>query len=1197
MHRPSSPTPASSQAELKPLDLPLEASSDRDQRFIRVRGAREHNLKDIDVSIPRDKLVVMTGLSGSGKSSLAFDTIFAEGQRKYMESLSAYARQFLEQLKKPDVDEVEGIPPTIAIEQRSASGNPRSTVATTTEIYDYLRLLFARCGTPYSWAPTKVKKDGTVVARSGRAITAATSTQIVDAVMGWVSGNVAGTHRLETGATKEAAGDVRVMVLAPVIRGKKGFHRDVLEEFQQAGWSRARVNGSLVDLREVLKEPGENPLSLGRYEKHDIDAVIDRITLKGAGGGGETRQRLAESIEAALKLAQGSVVIARDAAASALSTPRGTGVPPVPAEPSTSPSKRKRGGKAEEHRREAGATKAEAEASPAWIDHAFSTNFADPEHPEISLAELSPRLFSFNSPFGACPACNGLGTILEMDEELIVPDASVALGEGAIACWSKNGHWKGWFNRQLRKFCKDFGCTMATPINRLTKDQRRILLHGTTPVDAEQFPKRKWKGVIPDTMRWWQTTETENVKEYLSQYLSQRACPAPNGCLGDRLKVEALHVLLESTHKADTKKAFSESVIGRPGDRSDGTMLNIAELSRLTINDAIAFVQGLKLSKEQRTIAEPILKEVNNRLRFLTSVGLEYLSLDRKTATLSGGEAQRIRLATQVGSGLVGACYVLDEPTIGLHQRDNSRLISTLRHLTDIGNTVLVVEHDEEMIRAADHVLDIGPGPGVHGGRIVAQGTVDQIIDTKDSITGDYLGGRRYIAVPKARRTLNPKKQAIVVKGARENNLKGVDIAVPLGGLVCVTGVSGSGKSTLVNDIVLKAVRREILGSKDKPGRHETITGLNHIDRIIEVDQTPIGRTPRSNPATYTGIFDDIRRVFAQVKESKIRGYEPGRFSFNVPAQRGGGRCEACQGQGVKKIEMHFLPDVYVQCEVCEGRRYNRETLEVKYRGKSIADILDMTVEEAVGFFGNHPLIHRFARCLHDVGLDYITLGQQSTTLSGGEAQRVKLATELGKAGGTKNMPTVDEFGRALRPVGPGEPGECGGQRDAREGLEQKNVRGGRKGVDAEGAEGGGDGGENMGTNSDGELYAKRRSPALRSSPYGHTLYVLDEPTTGLHFEDIRKLVEVFDRLADPLGAADHDRSAPRKPRVGGNSAGANTLLVIEHNLDVIKRADWIIDLGPEGGDGGGRIIAQGPPEEVAKVEASHTGRYLRQVM
>ncbi len=1002
------------------LEEPRRKVASDAQRFITVRGAREHNLKDISVRIPRDQLVVITGLSGSGKSSLAFDTIFAEGQRKYMESLSAYARQFLDQLKKPDVDEIEGIPPTIAIEQRTAGGSPRSTVATTTEIYDYLRLLFARCGTPYSWAPTKLKKDGTVLERSGRAITATSSTQIIDAVMGM-------------GGGKEGT---KILVIGPVVRGKKGFHREVMEDLLGQGWTRARVNGEMVELREVLKEPGENPMKLGRYEKHTVEAVIDRLVLAA-----DSRQRLAESIEAALKLGQGSVVVAVEAAGE--------------------------NGKA------------------AWKDTTFSTALADPDHPEYALDELSPRLFSFNSPFGACASCNGLGTILEIDEDLVLPDETLAIGDGAIAVWSKNGHWKGWFNRQLRKFCRDFGTTMTTPISKLTTDQRRILLHGSTRSDVEDF-NAKWKGVIPETMRWWQTTETENVKEFLSQFLSQKACPA---CLGDRLKIEALHVLLKSTHKAETAKAFSAAVIGRP--RNDGTMLNIAELSRLDINDAIAYASGLVLTQEQKTIAEPILKEVNNRLRFLTGVGLEYLSLDRKTATLSGGEAQRIRLASQVGSGLVGACYVLDEPTIGLHQRDNARLIATLRHLADIGNSVLVVEHDEDMIRAADHVLDIGPGPGVHGGRVVAQGTVPELCAAAGSLTGDYLSGRKSIAVPQMRRKLS-EKNAIVIKGAAQNNLKGIDAAFPLGGLVCVTGVSGSGKSTLVNDILLSAVKKHLLATRETPGAHTSIKFPKELDRVIEVDQSPIGRTPRSNAATYTGIFDDIRNVYTQSKEAKVRGYKPGRFSFNVTAENGGGRCEACQGNGLKKIEMHFLPDVYVECEVCKGRRYNRETLEVLFRGKTIADVLDMTVEVGCGFFENHPKIVKFLRCLRDVGLDYIKLGQPSTQLSGGEAQRIKLATELGKDAGA--------LGRT-----------------------------------------------------------------------GHTLYVLDEPTTGLHFEDIRRLVEVFDRLAD----------------------AGNTLIVIEHNLDVIKRADWIIDLGPEGGDAGGRIIAKGTPEDVVKVAASHTGHYL----
>jgi excinuclease ABC subunit A len=1052
-------------------------------RFIIVRGAREHNLKNIDVTIPRDRLVVITGLSGSGKSSLAFDTIFAEGQRKYMESLSAYARQFLEQLKKPDVEEIEGIPPTIAIEQRSASSNPRSTVATTTEIYDYLRLLFARCGTPVSWAPTKLKKDGTVLARAGTPITATSASQIVDTVMGWAK------------ETKDAT-PLRLMILAPVIRAKKGFHRDALEDLQKKGWQRARVNGALHDLRDVLKNPGENPLKLGRYEKHTIDAVIDRIVLAP-----EARQRLAESIESALKLAEGAVIVARES---------GTG------------------------------------DKATWIDHPFSDRFADPERPEYSLAELSPRLFSFNSPFGACKTCHGLGTLLELDERLVVPDEAKSLEDNAIRAYQKNVAVRIWFHRPLRKFCKAFKIPYNVPFKTFTKEQRQILLHGATPEQAAAAGA-KWKGVIPELQQWMETTENPTVKEWLGQFLTDRLCPE---CHGDRLKIEALHVLITSAHHADTAKAFSPSVIGRA--KSDGTMLNIAELSRLTINDAVAFVNGLKLGKEQARIAEPILKEVNNRLRFLSSVGLEYLSLDRRTATLSGGEAQRIRLATQVGSGLVGACYVLDEPTIGLHQRDNARLIRTLRHLTDIGNSVLVVEHDEDMIRSADHVLDVGPGPGVHGGRIVAQGTVADLCASPESQTGAYLSGRKRIDVPARRRSLN-EKNAVVIKGARQNNLKNVDVAVPLGGIVCVTGVSGSGKSTLVNDILLKAAKGHLLGQRETPGAHDRITGLAKIDRIIEVDQSPIGRTPRSNPATYTGFFDDIRRVFAQTKEAKIRGYEPGRFSFNVK----GGRCEACQGQGVKKIEMHFLPDVYVECEVCGGTRYNHETLQVHYRGKSIADVLKMTVEEAVDFFENHPLIKRFVQCLHDVGLDYLELGQPSTTLSGGEAQRIKLATELGKSGGTKNMPTEglspEELAKVKKRLAAG-PGGTGLQ------------------TGAEGDEAPDDTGQETRATQSESL----RGRTMRAmSPYGHTLYVLDEPTTGLHFEDIRKLVEVFDRLAD----------------------GGNTLVIIEHNLDVIKRADWIIDLGPEGGDKGGTIIASGTPEHVAKVRASSTGHYLKQVL
>lgn len=992
-------------------------------RAIRIRGAKEHNLKSVDIDIPRDQLVIITGLSGSGKSSLAFDTIFAEGQRKYMESLSAYARQFLDQLKKPDIEEIEGIPPTIAIEQRSASHNPRSTVATTTEIYDYLRLLFARCGTPRSWAPTKTKKDGTVVSRSGRPIESSSATQIVDHIQGFGDG-------------------ARMMILAPVVRAKKGFHKDTLEDLFKQGWVRARVNGELVDLRDALKEDNENPLKLHRYKKHTVEAVVDRVVLR---DDDDSRQRLVESVEASLRIAEGSVTVSIN----------------------------------------------DPEDREQWTDHAFSEHFADPDHPEIALSELSPRLFSFNSPFGACPDCHGLGVILEFDEELVVPDKNVGLLNNAIQPWKKNGPGGMIYPRYLRRFCRAFEIPPSTKLSAMSDEMYTLLMHGSDAPGAKKT-RKQWGGVMPMLHEWFHKTESSWVKDHLHQFQHEIVCPT---CCGDRLGIAALHVTIESKHKADMSKAGSPTVIGRPSN--EGTILNISELSRLNITDAVKYIEGLQLTKEQEVIAEAIVREITNRLRFLESVGLEYLSLDRRTATLSGGEAQRIRLATQVGSGLVGACYVLDEPTIGLHQRDNDRLIRTLRHLTDIGNTVLVVEHDEDTIRAADHIVDIGPGPGVHGGTVVAQGSIEDIKNAKASLTGDYLSGRRKIEVPQDRRKLSAKK-AMVVKGAAENNLKGIDVAFPIGGMICVTGVSGSGKSTLVNQILLPAVKREVMGSKTKPGKHTRINGLQHIDRIIEVDQSPIGRTPRSNPATYTGIFDQIRKVFTATKEAKIRGYKPGRFSFNVSSKNGGGRCEACAGQGTKKIEMHFLPDVFVECEVCNGKRYNRETLQVTYRGKNIADVLDMTVEDACSFFENHPKILRFTECLRDVGLDYITLGQPSTTLSGGEAQRVKLATELGK-----------------------------------------------------------------GTRHDG-------TPSSE-----HTLYILDEPTTGLHFEDINKLIGVLNRLAD----------------------AGNTLIVIEHNLDVIKCADWINDLGPEGGDLGGTLLASGTPEDIAKVKQSYTGQYLKQML
>lgn len=1035
-------------------------------RCIRVRGACEHNLKGIDVDIPRDKLVVITGLSGSGKSSLAFDTIFAEGQRKYMESLSAYARQFLDQLKKPDVEDIQGLPPTIAIEQRSSGHNPRSTVATSTEIYDYLRLLFARVGRPTCWHPTKVsKKDGGVLERCGMPISATGASQIVDAVV-----NLADK------------GGARLMVLAPVIRQKKGFHRDVLEQLQAAGWSRARVNGKLIDLREALKDAGDNPLKLARYEKHDVDAVIDRMNL--APGEAESRQRLAESVEAALKLAEGSVIVSTE-----------------------QPAK---------------------EGALPWYDRTFSDKLACAAHPECALAELEPRIFSFNSPFGACPSCAGLGSLMVLDEALVVPNEQLSFRQGAIKAFNKNHAVRSYMTKGLRRMCRAMGAGYYdTAWSKLPADMRRMALHGTTAADAQKYGF-KIGGAIKDLQEWFDSTQNDEVKEWLSQFMGATPCTT---CRGHRLRIESLAVYLETAVPVPARITSDRAGLGLS---RDAHKINIADLCRLTITEAQEIMSALNLTAEQSQIAEPIVKEVKGRIGFLASVGLEYLSLDRRTATLSGGEAQRIRLATQVGSGLVGAAYVLDEPTIGLHQRDNDRLIATLRHLTDIGNTVIVVEHDEDMIRAADWVLDIGPGPGVHGGRVVAAGTADSISSHPTSITGMYLSGRRKIDLPTKRRALS-EKRAITLKGCRQNNLKSIDAVFPLGGLVCVTGVSGSGKSTLVNEILLQALRREVMAQRVKPGDFDKITGAKQIDRIVEVDQSPIGRTPRSNPATYTGFFDEVRKVFCATKEAKIRGYEPGRFSFNVK----GGRCEACQGQGVKKIEMHFLPDVFVECEVCKGTRYNSQTLDIKYRGKTIADVLEMTIEDACGFFENHPKIVKFLRCLNEVGLDYIKLGQPSTQLSGGEAQRVKLATEL--AGGTAAVDMQDAANRS--------------------GLE---LPGGAKPTPEPGT-------------GDGKLRSRKMTEKMAAqmsllNQGVHTLYVLDEPTTGLHFEDIRKLIGVLHRLAD----------------------AGNTLVVIEHNLDVIKCADWIVDLGPEGGARGGRIVAAGTPEDVAQNPASHTGGYLK---
>ncbi|KKN79448.1 hypothetical protein LCGC14_0340100 [marine sediment metagenome] len=940
-------------------------------REIVILGAKEHNLCNIDVHIPRDKLVVITGLSGSGKSSLAFDTIYAEGQRKYVESLSAYARQFLEQLSKPDVEHIEGLPPTVAIEQRAGGSNPRSTVATVTEIYDYLRLLFARAGTPHCWT-------------CGRQITSQTVSQMVDAIF----------------TLPEAA---RFMVLAPIVRGQKGQHAEALQHVLREGFVRVRIDGDLYDLKNLPE--------LKKTKKHTIEVIVDRLILKES-----VRIRLSDSIETALALANGLVTISYEQQ-------------PDPAADEGDPA--------------APLTAAPAEPLQ-WRDMIFSATYACPKHPEVSLAELSPRMFSFNSPYGACSSCDGLGTILEFDPELIVPDPELSLTQGAVDAWRRGGKRMNiFYNRQIRKFCRTYGVMPAQPYEEIPAKSRHILMHGDGA----------WEGVIPNLTRRWRNTDSEFVKSRLHSYLSEQACTT---CSGARLQAASLAVTIDGK--------------------------NIDDVTRMTIADALAYFDSLPLDEERRQIAEMILREIHHRLKFLVDVGLDYISLNRTAATLSGGEAQRIRLATQVGSGLVGVCYVLDEPTIGLHQRDNQRLIRTLKHLRDMGNTVLVVEHDEETMRMADLVIDMGPGAGRRGGRIVAQGSIDDICGTDQSITGKYLSRQLQIPLPQRRRELS-KKSCIEVRGCRENNLKDLTVRFPLGGIICVTGVSGSGKSTLVNQTLLPAIKRRLHNSKDKPGAFDKILGTGHVDKVIEIDQSPIGRTPRSNPATYTSVFDLIRQLFAKTREAKIRGYKPGRFSFNVK----GGRCEACQGQGTKRIEMHFLPDVFVTCQECKGSRYNRETLEVKYKGKNISDVLDMRVEAAAGFFENFPKVKQLLKALADVGLGYVNLGQSSTTLSGGEAQRVKLATELGK------------------------------------------------------------------------------------TATGHTLYVLDEPTTGLHFADIHNLLNVLNRLAD-MG---------------------NTIIVIEHNLDVIKCADWIIDLGPEGGDAGGTIIAEGTPEEISRKRKSYTGRYL----
>jgi len=939
------------------------------EKAIRITGAAEHNLKDINLSIPRDKLVVITGISGSGKSSLAFDTIYAEGKRKYVESLSSYARQFLEQMQKPAVSEITGLPPTIAIEQRGASSNPRSTVATTTEIYDYFRLLFARVGQPHCWV-------------CGKEITSQHSSQIVESILTRPKGT-------------------KIQICAPLVRGKKGEHKDIFADIQREGFVRVRVDGDICDLKNVRP--------LNKNKKHDIAAVVDRLIIKDS-----VRIRLADSVETALKLADGVLLVLLQ-------------------EPGDD---KKNGGNGN------------------WHEDIYSEKFACPKHPKASLEELSPRLFSFNSPYGACKSCDGLGTILEFDPDLIVPDKNVSLENGAITAWRKGGKRMNiFYNRLIKKFCSKLGTSKSMPFAQIPVEIRRILMNGTSSADRAKYGF-SFEGVIPNLNRRWQTTTSEYVKARLHSYLSEQPCQK---CDGARLRPEAIAV----------------TVGGK----------NIHQLSSLSIDEAQKFFANLKLNEEKAVIGAQILKEIKARLKFMVDVGLGYLTLDRKSGTLAGGEAQRIRLATQVGSGLVGVCYVLDEPTIGLHKRDNDRLLSILRRLSRLGNTVIVVEHDEDIIKSADHIIDIGPAAGAHGGKVVVQGSFEDVVRCADSLTGRYLSGKRKIALPVQRRKYNLRK-CIEVKKASENNLKEIDVKFPLGVFICVTGVSGSGKSTLVSQILLRALKRRLYNSREKPGRHKNVLGTSLIDKVIEIDQSPIGKTPRSNPATYTKAFDMIRKLFSMTREAKIRGYKPGRFSFNVK----GGRCEYCKGQGTKKIEMHFLPDVYVTCQQCKGTRYNPETLQITYKGKNIAEVLDMRIEDSLVFFANFPTIMRFLKTLDDVGLGYMKLGQASTTLSGGEAQRVKLASELGKAA------------------------------------------------------------------------------------TGHTLYLLDEPTTGLHFADIHNLLNVLQRLTD-MG---------------------NTVVVIEHNLDVIKIADYIIDLGPGGGDAGGKVVAAGAPKEIIKNKKSHTAKYLK---
>jgi len=933
-----------------------------------ISGARQHNLKNISLTLPREKLIVVTGLSGSGKSSLAFDTIYAEGQRKYVESLSAYARQFLEQLQKPEVDHIEGLSPAIAIEQRTAASNPRSTIATTTEIYEYLRLLFANIGKPHCH-------------QCGKPIQNQTTSQIVDQIAGYGTG-------------------AQLVILAPLVRNRKGEFRDVLARIRSEGFLRARVDGQITEVSE--------PVKLDKKQNHDIELVVDRITLTGL-----NRARLADSVETALKWGNGLLQV----------------------------------------------------AAPDGAERMFSSLNACPDC-GISYGEFTPRHFSFNSPEGACRTCLGLGTKLVFDPDLIVPDKNKSIANGAISPWRRGGRRLIIYYRMLlRGLAKHYHADLEVPFQDLPEKVQRVLLHGSGDAEIEftYWRKGAWRkmskpfeGVIPNLERLHTETGSQFTKSRLQQYMVGMPCPE---CQGARLRAESLAV----------------TVAGK----------SIVDVTRLSIESAASFFGTLTLSDFQRRIADQILREINSRLRFLRNVGLGYLTLDRASETLSGGEAQRIRLATQVGAGLVGVLYVLDEPSIGLHQRDNHRLLETLKGLRDLGNTVLVVEHDEDTIRAADYIVDLGPGAGRHGGEIVAAGNLEAILATPKSLTGAYLRGELQIALPKQRRV--PGRVWLTVRGARENNLKNIDVRIPLGLLTCITGVSGSGKSTLVDDILRKALFRKFYRAKDRPGAHDAILNADELDKVIVIDQSPIGRTPRSNPATYTGAFDLIRKLFAQLPNAKVRGYGPGRFSFNTK----GGRCETCKGDGLIKIEMHFLPDVYVTCEQCGGRRYSRETLEITYKGRNIADVLEMTVNEAEEFFRAIPKLRDILQTLQDVGLGYLKIGQQATTLSGGEAQRVKLATELAK------------------------------------------------------------------------------------KATGRTLYILDEPTSGLHFADIAKLLEVLTKLRD----------------------AGNTLLIIEHNLDVIKSADWLIDLGPEGGDAGGQIIAEGSPEQVATNPHSHTGQFLQRLL